>query len=113
MAGYEESIKAIRARGWAVVWNQWGLQAIPPGGDATQVVSKAWPCGPQGPCDADIAIRDRVAGELLHEITLAAVCLEYYEAVVRALEFLDNGTPIHPGSLLHEELRQAFDKVSR
>lgn len=38
---------------------------------------------------------------------------EQHEVIGEALEFLDNGTPIHPGSLLHDELRRVFDRAGR
>lgn len=69
-ATYRDDIKALQEAGYNVQWGHWSLTAcrMVNGTPVTDVVSVGWPVGNCGPCDADTAIRNRVAKALREKV---------------------------------------------
>src|SRR5919201_3936496 len=89
---------------WGVsgeVLNQ-GLVVSAPGRRARQIVALV---------QAEIGYQADPAPEAEANARLIALAPDLLAACRGVLEFLDNGTPIHPGSLLEEELQALVAKA--
>lgn len=63
-------------------------------------------------CDCEGSTFSRSTAECAANARLIAASPKMFEVLASALEFLSNGTPIHPGSILDQEIRAVLDEAA-